>query len=32
MTLVVELRDAVTGTLLARALDRKSGTDMGWLQ
>jgi hypothetical protein len=28
----MELRDAVTGTLLARALDHKSGSDMGRLQ
>jgi hypothetical protein len=32
MTLVMELRDAVTGTLLARAFDRKSATDTGRLQ
>lgn len=32
MTLVMELRDAVTGTLLARAFDRKSGSDSGSLQ
>lgn len=30
MTLVVELRDSVTGTLLARAFDRREGNDMTW--
>lgn len=32
MTLVVEARDAVTGQLLARVVDRKQGTDFGTLQ
>ncbi|WP_157995403.1 DUF3313 family protein [Peristeroidobacter soli] len=30
MTLVVELRDSVTGTLLGRAFDRRSGDNMSW--
>jgi hypothetical protein len=30
MTLVVELRDSVTGTLLSRAFDRRSGDNMTW--
>lgn len=30
MTLIVELRDSVTGTLLARAFDRRGGSDMMW--
>jgi hypothetical protein len=32
MTLVMELRDAVTGTLLARAFDPKTGSETGRLQ
>jgi hypothetical protein len=32
MTLVLELRDAVTGTLLARGFDRATGTDTGRFQ
>lgn len=32
MTLVMELRDAPTGQLLARVLDEKAGTDTGWAQ
>lgn len=32
MTRVLELRDSVTGTVLARARDRKRGTDNGQLQ
>ena len=32
MMLVMELRDAVTGTLLARAADRKAASDTGRLQ
>lgn len=31
MTLALELRDSVTGTLLARARDRKRGTEYPWL-
>ena len=31
MTLALELRDAVTGTLLARARDRRRGTEYSWL-
>lgn len=30
MTLIVELRDSVTGTLLARAFDRREGDNMMW--
>lgn len=30
MTLIAELRDSVTGTLLARAFDRRGGNDMMW--
>jgi hypothetical protein len=30
MTLIAELRDSVTGTLLARAFDRRQGNDMMW--
>lgn len=30
MTLIAELRDSVTGTLLARAFDRRGGSDMMW--
>lgn len=30
MTLVIELRDSVTGTLLSRAFDRRSGDNMTW--
>lgn len=30
MTLVVELRDSVTGTLLSRAYDRREGDNMSW--
>jgi hypothetical protein len=30
MTLVAELRDSVTGTLLSRAFDRRSGDNMTW--
>jgi hypothetical protein len=32
MTLVMELRDAPTGQLLARVIDTKAGTDTGWAQ
>ena len=32
MTLVMELRDGPTNQLLARVIDRKSGTDMGFAQ
>jgi hypothetical protein len=32
MMLVMELRDAVTGTLLARAADRKAASDSGSLR
>jgi hypothetical protein len=32
MTLVMELRDSVTGTLLARAFDKKAAADTGRLQ
>ena len=32
MTLVMELRDAPTGQLLARVLDTKAGSDTGWAQ
>lgn len=32
MSLVIELRDAITGTVLARALDHKQATDTGRLQ
>lgn len=31
MTLALELRDGVTGTLLARARDRRRGTEYSWL-
>ncbi|MFO1378606.1 MAG: DUF3313 family protein [Steroidobacteraceae bacterium] len=31
MTLALELRDSVTGTLLARARDRRRGTEYPWL-
>ena len=32
MTLAIELRDAVTGTLLVQALDRATATDTGRFQ